>query len=524
MNKTRIKHIYLLTIIILGIVTLSVYSTYSIFTLEAESSDIVSIHTPSNLSVLADTYEYKQVSVPKNGYISTDIDIYNNLEYDVCYSVWYKVVNNDVDKSKVKVYQNTDAGLVVSSTLSSVENRRITLVIVNDNDVPVKVNVGLVYAESNGTCALNLAEDKTRIESTISSYKTLTNHLIENVQVKENEEGYLTYKDIKEEIKFGKEDKIYVSDKFDYANELFTLKDAEEITIDKLNEHSSKYTCLGSEECRALIHITKVDENNDIEKEEYDDNTYYKVTEYEKMEGYLASEVGLRKVGNDYYFFGDNPDNYMYYNCKNEIDKNSCEIWRILGFIYDNEEDKYITKIVRNDYLGKHQYDDSVNRWGMSTIEKYLSEYKLDNAIAYREYQFMEEYIDSLDNELKEIKYFEDVHKAKVTLLNLTDYINADTCKKDKYDEYTKECLKSNWLNKNKGQEWTMTVKKEETYVDPETEEEVVPENDKLFTIGTSILESKYDEELNVRPVLYLKSRTLLTGGTGTFEDPYIIK
>ena len=91
MEKLPAKQIYLLLIIVLGIVTLSAYSTYSIFTLEAESSDIVSIHTPSNLSISSSSYEYKQVVVPKNGYINTDIDIYNNLAYSVCYSVWYKV-------------------------------------------------------------------------------------------------------------------------------------------------------------------------------------------------------------------------------------------------------------------------------------------------------------------------------------------------------------------------------------------------------------------------------------------------
>ena len=77
MNTNRIKQIYLLLIIILGIVTLSVYSTYSIFTLEAESTDIVSIHTPNNLSVSYSSYEYKQVTVPKESTINTDIEVRN---------------------------------------------------------------------------------------------------------------------------------------------------------------------------------------------------------------------------------------------------------------------------------------------------------------------------------------------------------------------------------------------------------------------------------------------------------------
>ena len=52
----------------------------------------------------------------------------------------------------------------------------------------------------------------------------------------------------------------------------------------------------------------------------------------------------------------------------------------------------------------------------------------------------------------------------------------------------------------------------------------ITPENDKLYSVGSSILESKYDENLYVRPVIYLKSRVLITGGDGSLDNPYIIK
>ena len=50
MNRLPAKQIYLLSIIVIGILTLSVYSTYSIYTLESETSDIVSMQT-SNVTV-----------------------------------------------------------------------------------------------------------------------------------------------------------------------------------------------------------------------------------------------------------------------------------------------------------------------------------------------------------------------------------------------------------------------------------------------------------------------------------------
>ena len=63
MNKLPTKQIYLLTIIIVGIIALSVYSTYAIFTFESETSDIVSIHTPKSLNISENIYEYQQLSI-----------------------------------------------------------------------------------------------------------------------------------------------------------------------------------------------------------------------------------------------------------------------------------------------------------------------------------------------------------------------------------------------------------------------------------------------------------------------------
>ena len=56
MNKLPAKQIYLLTIIIVGIIALSVYSTYALFTFESETSDIVSIHTPKSLKISENIY------------------------------------------------------------------------------------------------------------------------------------------------------------------------------------------------------------------------------------------------------------------------------------------------------------------------------------------------------------------------------------------------------------------------------------------------------------------------------------
>ena len=59
MNKLPTKQIYLLFIIIVGIITLSVYSTYALFTFESSTDDIVSIHTPKSLKISENIYLIK---------------------------------------------------------------------------------------------------------------------------------------------------------------------------------------------------------------------------------------------------------------------------------------------------------------------------------------------------------------------------------------------------------------------------------------------------------------------------------
>ena len=512
MNKLPAKQIYLLLVIVGGLIALSVYSTYSIFTLEAETEDIVSIHTPSDLTIASNAEEYKQVTVPKNSYINTDIDIYNNLEYDLCYSVWYKIATKDINTDNVKIYENTDSGLLTSSTLGAIQSRRINILIINDNDKEVKVNFGLTHTKNEGTCEMNMGTEKSVITKTINNPKGLSD-LAKEVTTENKEAGYVTYKDIVKDIKFDKEDTIYVSDKMTYENEIFKLTEPKEIKSNELDKYNNHYTCLSSDNCRFLTYITEVSE--DFTEE---DTKYYKITKYNTLIAHLNGEVGLRKVDNDYYYYGDSPSNYIYYNCKNELDNKTCELWRIIGFTYDEESKKYMTKIVKDDYLAKKEYDDDTNRWDDSSISKYLKEYKLDGMA--EEVTFKEQNLPSLD---ETFKYFDDEYKAKVLLLTLSDYLNTSSCKKDKISEYDQTCLNNNWLNKY-STEWTMTTKVMEPYEDPETEETVTPDNDTLYAVGSTIDETEYDTELNVRPVVYLKSRALIISGNGSLDNPYIIR
>ena len=140
MNKIPAKQIYLLSIIIIGIIALSVYSTYALFTFESQTSDIVTIHTPTTLNISENIYEYKQLTIEPNSVTTADIDIYNTFEYETCYSVWYKIVGKDIDENKVQLFQKANENIKSSGVLTPLTNIKITIVVINDNDKPIKIN------------------------------------------------------------------------------------------------------------------------------------------------------------------------------------------------------------------------------------------------------------------------------------------------------------------------------------------------------------------------------------------------
>ena len=93
-------------------------------------------------------------------------------------------------------------------------------------------------------------------------------------------------------------------------------------------------------------------------------------------------------------------------------------------------------------------------------------------------------------------------------------------------DNYSKSCLKNNWLN-NGIHSWTMTAHEVEKTIPSTSEEntnETIKITNEVFSVSDIIEPLKVNTVLSIRPVVYLNSRILITSGTGTIEDPYIIK
>ena len=562
MNKLPTKQIYLLGIIIMGIITLSVYSTYAIFTFEKQTQDIVNLNTPNNLAISETVKEYKQITVPKNSYIKADIDLYNSLEYENCYSLWYKILDSEnIDKSLIKVYQTNK---LPSGVIDKISSTRITIAITNDNDRDAKMYIGASNSKNEGTCSLNISEDKELIDLKINNFEKLNDHIKNNLGEEPQEEGYNVYINNKEPILI--EDKIYISSEYTYHNEEFILKNPVLIEAKDLNQYESNeekkyYTCLTKDKCKTLYVINKTSKelNKDNQTE------IYKITEYEVLKGYLSGNSGLKKVTNDnidnYYYFGDNPKNYLYYNCKDNKDLNTCELWRIVGIFYNQKEKEYVTKIIKEDSIGEFQYNEKEsNIWDDSNISKYLNkDYKINNSEYLYQYPIYQEYLQELTGDIYGIKKTQQASKDKFTIISLSDYIFTTPSKELTFDKFTEDVLKYSWLNKNDDKNYYTMTREEQVIKDEKpTEEKDKPEiaetpleekkeqekikieekkgkvkteekpisiiNNKVFSVGNSIESITVDNKLDIRPVAYLKPRILLVAGDGTIKNPYVIK
>lgn len=263
-----------------------------------------------------------------------------------------------------------------------------------------------------------------------------------------------------------------------------------------------------------------------------------------------GSSNNAQDTGNTRYF-GNNPNNYINFNCTNYETQTGCELWRIIG-----EFDGHL-KIVRNDSLESgsplswdFDYNDDTsmitysNVWSNSSLKNllnglYYNRGKSENTTYYsgnyndsqvyelninltgdgindttRSMIFMRNWGDG--NTLDDV-YADQVYtnleasdiSQSVGLISLADYaysVSFDSCnqKLKNYDRCT------SWMTDKSENFWTMTSVMNETSVYYINE-----------SIGTAdaIMGTLY----TARPVVYLISDISIVDGLGTITDPYKI-
>ena len=422
----------------------------------------------------------------------------------------------------------TIAGQGVLTYTPTTDSDTITLTVTNTNDRTVKNSI-YYYNLSDSTIQIGYTSDSPTIPSTTG------------VSVNQNKK--LTYK-IKINNAKGKQIKIGSSMGLNNSN--LTLPSGT-IAFSLLSEPSASETLIAKANPETLDYNTATDEQKN------------------QMWAFTHEATEQLKATTDYRYIGANPNNYVKFND---------ELWRIIGvFDVDDGTGKIgkRMKIIRNESIGGYSWDYTssgsyTNEWSTSTLKTLLNSGAYYNRTTGSYYNggpnassvdFTSTGLtDGTKAMIGDAKWYlggsstyndvtpsmfyirergTDVYNSsrstnwagKVGLMYPSDYgyatsggssKNRASCLAEKLYNWTdndySDCKNNDWLLDTENYyQWTMS---------PRT-----AFSDHVFFVyrSGSVIDN-FDAmcTFESRPVVHLKSTIKITGGTGSFTDPFIIK
>ena len=166
-NKYIIKESYLLIVIIVGILSLCMYSSFALFSLEKTTSkDIVTMKAASNIETTLKIYEYKKVTVPAGSNTSVMVNVNNDTGGSIYYGVFYEMVSPSTKTDDIGIYKidwsaNATSGSITNGSILPVE-----LLVINNTSSDITLNIGVAGSDSN---ELGLTDGKTLITETFNT-------------------------------------------------------------------------------------------------------------------------------------------------------------------------------------------------------------------------------------------------------------------------------------------------------------------------------------------------------------------
>jgi len=173
--KFRIKETYLLFLIVVGLVSLALYSTYALFTASTELTDVVDF--TATLSTNNSIAEYEMITVPAGETKIIELNVTNSYQGTLNYLTWYEMINPSTTNENISVglytEQNNTPG---SGSIATGGTINLLVGIANDTDSEIIVNIGVAGSADEN---MNLSGNKLSLPSGwnpndgISAYRTL---------------------------------------------------------------------------------------------------------------------------------------------------------------------------------------------------------------------------------------------------------------------------------------------------------------------------------------------------------------
>ena len=173
MSKFKIRESYLLLLIVLGLVSLGIYTTYALFTASTTINDVVGITT--TLDIGKSLTEYEVITVQPNETKLIELNVVNSYNGNIYYGAWYQIVKGNSDNIQIGLYteRNSNPG---SGSLSSSSNINLLVGITNDNSTSVTLYIGVKGSLTN---ELNLGTNKILIPDGFSEALLVTEEVLE---------------------------------------------------------------------------------------------------------------------------------------------------------------------------------------------------------------------------------------------------------------------------------------------------------------------------------------------------------
>ena len=241
-----------------------------------------------------------------------------------------------------------------------------------------------------------------------------------------------------------------------------------------------------------------------------------------------ATEVGMMEdIGENIRYYGADPNNYVSFND---------ELWRIIGVFKDiddgtgNKETRI--KIARSESIGNYAWDSNAeNEWSTATLNTYLNGTYI-NSLSTESQAMIGNAKWNLGgwntskiyaNQFYEYERGTTVYSGrstewtgKIALMYPSDYMYAgdlSKCSKDGYNWDTDQtnCRDTSWLRNTSTTQWTLAPSSRNSLY--------------VFNVGNSgyVNDSGVTNSSASRPILYLNSDVTITGGSGTYGNPYTL-
>ena len=133
------KKSYLMLLIVIGLFSLALYSTYAMFTMSVETDDFVNL-SASSLLTETQILEYERITINAKDIKIIDFNINNTTTSNLYYGAWYNDVSvlfseNQPWLQRGGTYSNTfkDKGIfwmyMDSANARSIDTTRLTLIV-----------------------------------------------------------------------------------------------------------------------------------------------------------------------------------------------------------------------------------------------------------------------------------------------------------------------------------------------------------------------------------------------------------